>query len=210
MTKGKIILDIKEKYTHKYSKEDKQNSLYLNKRLFNTYNRIINKLENKKLEGVNVDLGSGNKGFTNYCESISISSTPYDYPQFNLEVDILPHNDASVDFVTLNAVIEHIKEPSHILKEIHRVLKKDGFVFIRTPNWQMDYKNFYNDPTHVKPYSPITMKNTLELAGFKIVFLEPGLIEKSWFWWDLPDFLKWKVCSYIKGGTKSILAVGKK
>lgn len=108
----------------------------------------------------------------------------------------------------MNAVIEHIKDPSSILKEIKRVLKNEGLLFIRTPNWQLDFKNFYNDPTHVKPYSPDTIKNTLKLAGFEVLFLEPGLVKKSTFWWKLPDKLKWKVASLIKGGTKSILVVG--
>lgn len=64
----------------------------------------------------------------------------------------------------MNAVIGHIKDPSSILKEIKRVLKNEGLLFIRTPNWQLDFKNFYNDPTHVKPYSPDTIKNTLNLV----------------------------------------------
>jgi len=72
----------------------------------------------------------------------------------------------------------------------------------------MDYKNFYNDPTHVKPYTPDTLENTLKLFGFDCIFLEPGLIEKSWFWWKLPDKIKWKIASIINGGTKSILCIG--
>jgi hypothetical protein len=74
----------------------------------------------------------------------------------------------------------------------------------------MDYKNFYNDPTHIKPYAPETLKNTLNLFGFDTIFLEPGLIEKSWFWWKLPNNIKWKIASLLKGGTKSILAIGVK
>ena len=69
-------------------------------------------------------------------------------------------------------------------------------------------KDFYNDPTHVKPYTPISLKRTLELYNVKVIFLEPGLIEKSWFWWQLPYKLKWSVASALIGGTKSIIAVG--
>ncbi len=202
-------MDIKTEYAVNHSKVNSQ-SLYLNERLFTTYNRITNKLLNKDLSGINIDLGSGDKGFTQYCKSIDIESFPYDYPYFNIEKDILEHESNSIDFVTLNAVIEHIEKPNHIFKEITRVLKDDGLVFIRTPNWQMDYKNFYNDPTHVKPYAPETLKNALELFGLKCIFLEPGLIEKSWFWWNLQDIIKWRVASLIGGGTKSILGVGMK
>ncbi|WP_022671244.1 class I SAM-dependent methyltransferase [Hippea alviniae] len=161
------------------------------------------------MKGVNIDLGSGDKGFSEYCKSIEIISYPCDYPNFDIEKDSIPHESESVDFITMNAVIEHVENPSNILSESFRVLKKGGFIFIRTPNWKMDWKDFYNDPTHVKPYSPETLKNTLELFNFDVIFLEPGLIEKSWFW-KLPNFLKWKIAAIIKGGTKSIIAVGKK
>ena len=199
-------MDIKKEYANDLAKP-KKDSIYLNKRLFDTYNNIVNLKLNKKLFGTNIDLGSGDKGFSEVCKINNIISYPYDYPEFDIEKDTLFQDDESVDFITMNAVIEHIKNPSNILKEIKRVLKNEGLLFIRTPNWQMDFKNFYNDPTHVKPYSPITMRNTLNLVGFEVLFLEPGLIKKSLFWWKLPDKLKWKIASMIKGGTKSILCV---
>lgn len=200
-------MDIKELYSIEHSK-DSDKALYLNERLFNTYNRIIKNVLNKNISGVNIDLGSGDKGFTRYLNKIGIESFPYDYPEFDIEKDNIPHFDESIDFITMNAVIEHIKDPSHIFGEIKRVLKNEGLIFIRTPNWKMDYKNFYNDPTHVKPYSPETLKNFLRLFDFEIIFLEPGLIEKSWFWWNLPNSIKWYLSSIIKGGTKSILCIG--
>ena len=199
-------MDIKKEYANDLAKP-KKDSIYLNKRLFDTYNNIVNLKLNKKLFGTNIDLGSGDKGFSEVCKINNIISYPYDYPEFDIEKDTLFQDDESVDFITMNAVIEHIKNPSNILKEIKRVLKNEGLLFIRTPNWQMDFKNFYNDPTHVKPYSPITIRNTLTLVGFEVLFLEPGLIKKSLFWWKLPDKLKWKIASMIKGGTKSILCV---
>ena len=202
-------LDLKELYAQNHTKVNKK-SLYLNQRLLDTYNTITNKLLHKNLVGVNLDLGSGDKGFSAVCEQNGIDSSPYDYPEFNLEQDILPHSNNSIDFITMNAVIEHIANPSHILGEIKRVLKKDGLLFIRTPNWQLDYKNFYNDPTHVKPYSPQTLKNTIHLAGLQTIFVEPGLICKHWLWWTLPENMKWKIASLIKGGTKSILLVAQK
>ncbi len=199
-------MDIKQEYAINHAKVNEK-SIYLNERLFFTYNNIVNIRLNKELNGKNIDLGSGDKGFSEVCRLRNIESFPHDYPSFDIEKDKLKHADNSIDFITMNAVIEHIKDPSHILREIKRVLKKDGLIFLRTPNWQMDFKNFYNDPTHVKPYSPMTIRLTLELAGFEIIFLEPGLIKKSMFWWSLPEKIKWKVASLIKGGTKSIMCV---
>jgi SAM-dependent methyltransferase len=202
-------MDLKELYSVQHSKASEK-TVYLNQRLFNTYNRIVQRVLNKNISGVNIDLGSGDEGFTKYLNKIGIESFPYDYPFFDMEKDMFNHIDNSIDFVTLNAVIEHIQKPEHIFSEIRRVLKTDGLVFIRTPNWQIDFKNFYNDPTHIKPYTPQTVKNFLTLFGFDVIFLEPGLIEKSWFWWTLPDSVKWKCASFIKGGTKSIIAIARK
>lgn len=200
-------MDLKEKYAQNHSIES-QNTLVLNKRLFSTYNRISLKKLNKELSGENIDLGSGDRGFSKYLETIDIISHPYDYPDFDIEKDNLVHADSSIDFVTMNAVIEHIQDPSNIFKEIFRVLKPDGILFVRTPNWKLSFKDFYNDPTHVKPYSPLTLKQTFELYNFEIILLEPGLIEKSWLWWRLPNNMKWLIASFISGGTKSILGAG--
>jgi hypothetical protein len=71
----------------------------------------------------------------------------------------------------------------------------------------MDYKNFYNDPTHVKPYTPTSLKQTFELYNLKTIFIKPGLIEKSWFWWQLPNKIKWFAASLINGGTKPIIGL---
>ena len=182
----------------------------LNIRLFNTYNRIAIKVVGKKLSGTNLDLGCGDKCFSQICESKGIESYGFDYPEFNLETDEIDFNGDSVDFATMNAVIEHISRPGHMLSEVKRLLKSGGLLFVRTPNWQRDFRDFYNDPTHIKPYTPTSLRITLELAGFSVMFLEPGLVEKSWFWWRLPGSIKWWIASRLRGGSRSILAMAQK
>ena len=97
-----------------------------------------------------------------------------------------------------------------MLSEVKRLLKSGGLLFIRTPDWQRDFRNFYNDPTHIKPYTSTSLRMTLELAGFSVIFLEPGLVEKSWFWWRLPGSIKWWIASRLYGGSRSILAMAQK
>ena len=38
------------------------------------------------------------------------------------------------DVVTMTDVFEHIPQPGRILKEVHRILKQDGILFIKVPN----------------------------------------------------------------------------
>lgn len=181
----------------------------LNQRLLDTYRTIATRIARTPLAGHHLDLGSGDRGFEQVCRQAGINSRGCDYPEFDLENDPLPGAAATVDFITLNAVFEHLAHPGHLLAEIKRVLKPEGLLFIRTPNWQMDYRNFYNDPTHVKPYTPRSLRSTLQLAGFTVLFLEPGLVQKSWFWWRLPEWLKWRAAARLPGGTKSIIVMAK-
>ena len=155
-----------------------------------------------------LDIGSGNRDFRVACAVDKMECQCLDYPFYNAETDNIPFEDKYFHVVTLNAVIEHIKDPSTMMSEIKRVLKPNGKLFIRTTNFQQDYKNFYNDPTHVKPYTPLGLQRLLELYGFDVIFCEPGLILKSKFWYHVP--FKWHIAKMLKGGTRSIIIVGKK
>ena len=47
-----------------------------------------------------------------------------------------------------------------------------------------------------------------ELYNLKTIFIEPGLIEKSWLWWQLPYKIKWFAASLPRNVTRSILGMG--
>jgi ubiquinone/menaquinone biosynthesis C-methylase UbiE len=62
--------------------------------------------------------------------------------QLRLEYE-LPFADESFDVVTLLAVLEHIEHEKLILKEIHRVLRKDGRLIITVPSvWSQSVLEF--------------------------------------------------------------------
>jgi hypothetical protein len=77
-------MEFKKKYALNHSIRADQ-SLYLNKRLFNTYNKITQKKLGTTLSGINVDFGCGDKDFTEYFKTIAIISCPYDYSYFDIE-----------------------------------------------------------------------------------------------------------------------------
>ncbi|KKO20381.1 MAG: two-component response regulator [Candidatus Brocadia fulgida] len=52
----------------------------------------------------------------------------------DINLEPLPYPDNSFDCITLIAVIEHLIDPYHSLKEITRVLKTGGTLIIGTPN----------------------------------------------------------------------------
>ena len=72
----------------------------------------------------------------------------------------------SFDVIMVAHILEHLHFPLILGSEIRRVLKKGGRVYVETPNWtsvfvpSFGYKrhlvgtfNFFDDHTHVKPWS---------------------------------------------------------
>lgn len=62
----------------------------------------------------------------------------------------LPFNNQTFDSVLLDNVLEHIKDPDLLLKEIRRVLKPKGVLLIGVPGvWgykeDLDHKTFYDE-----------------------------------------------------------------
>ena len=45
----------------------------------------------------------------------------------------LPYSDNSVDSITIEDVLEHIKNPQRVVDEIARVMKPGGYVYAATP-----------------------------------------------------------------------------
>lgn len=60
----------------------------------------------------------------------------------------LPFSDNSFDGVVIEVVLEHIREPEKVIYEIHRVLKKNGYVYSVVPfmhpyhGYPGDYRRF--------------------------------------------------------------------
>jgi len=76
-------------------------------------------------------------GFVVTCGDFN--SERSDYVYVNMEQK-LPFEDESFDFVTCMEGIEHVINPSKLVEELSRVVKKGGHVIITMPNVQ----NFYS------------------------------------------------------------------
>jgi len=64
--------------------------------------------------------------------------------------------DSEFDEVYCSHVLEHLDDPNNAMREIHRILKKGGMVFIRVPHFTSIYA--FMDPTHKSFYSYFTFE----------------------------------------------------
>jgi len=92
-------------------------------------------------EGLVLNIGSGNSPRKDGVLNVDMM----DYENVDIVCDIhdLPFKDNSIDAVMSLAVLEHVREPPVVLKEVHRVLKPGGRVFSVIPFMQ---------PFHASPH----------------------------------------------------------
>lgn len=90
----------------------------------------------------------------------------------DLELGNLPFNDNIFDIVFSKSVLEHIHKPEHYLNEIMRVLKPGGKIIVLVPDWYTQMYIFYDDFSHVQPYTKRGLHDTLCVFGFEKVRTE--------------------------------------
>ena len=107
--------------------------------------------------------------------ALDIEDLNFDKDKFNFEND-------TFDLVVSLAVLEHLNNPYLFLNEIKRVLKNKSYIFLSTPNWKYSKNFFFDDVTHVKPYSPESLNEILKITGFNNIQILPNLRCKSKWW----------------------------
>jgi 2-polyprenyl-3-methyl-5-hydroxy-6-metoxy-1,4-benzoquinol methylase len=128
-----------------------------------------------------LDVGCGRGGFLELMErenpriatiGIDLGSPPDYLAQGGMlrgSALSLPFADGSFDVVTCAHVIEHLHDPVACVRELVRVCRPGGAIYIETPSpraaWMPLFNVFWDDPTHVRPYSRTGLERLLEIAG---------------------------------------------
>jgi len=127
------------------------------------------------LAGMHVaDLGCGDQYLKKSFEKRGASYRGVDVDECDFEVDSLPLANESCDIVVSMSVIEHLRDPGNFLSEVKRILKDGSALWMDTPDIQACGGNFWNDPTHVHPYTRVSIKMLLEMSGYKDVLVTPN------------------------------------
>lgn len=150
---------------------------------------------NKKVLDLGCGTGYGSRLLYragNKVYGVDVSAKAIDYAKRNYpgpeyiccSAEKLPFENNYFDAVTAFEVIEHVEDAEMVLDEIQRVLKKDGDLFISTPNPRhlgSALKHFllgkpYSEKVHmdniyhVKEFTYDEFRNFLQNNGFKIIF----------------------------------------
>jgi hypothetical protein len=101
-----------------------------------------------------IELGCGNHPAPGYTHCDKIKHSPHVDLAFDLEQIPWPFEDASVDEILAIDVFEHLRpwvvDVRGWLDECWRILKLDGVLRMRLPQWTNHYS--YRDPTHYRVF----------------------------------------------------------
>jgi SAM-dependent methyltransferase len=89
----------------------------------------------------------------------------------DLQADLerMPIDNSSYDLIICTQVLEHVRHPGVVCKELFRMLKAGGHLLITVPQGQ----EMHDLPNHYFNYTYYGIRLVLEEAGFEIVKIEP-------------------------------------
>ena len=163
--------------------------LYLVKliKLFIKNNHNLSNFD-KEIKAINIyDIGCGPcsyffsntfKGFKLNYTGIDINYTFKDHIEkfggslikANLENKLSMIESNTANIIICSHVIEHIKNTESFISEMYRILSPKGLIFIRTPDIEKVKFEFFDDYTHVRPYTPNSLKCCLLSSNFEVIY----------------------------------------
>lgn len=103
--------------------------------------------------------------------------------------DLAPHQ--SFDVITMWHYLEHDYDPQHTLKKLAQHSHPQSKLIIEVPNYdswsrrkQGNHWGGYHSPRHTVLYTPQTLKEMLELSGWKVLKMQTyGTMDPFIVWW---------------------------
>lgn len=81
----------------------------------------------------------------------------------------LPFLDNTFDVIYNKSFMEHLTHPDVFLREAHRVLKPGGLILCLIPDWESNYKIYFDDFTHRTPFTKPSLEDIYKICDFEDV-----------------------------------------
>ena len=138
------------------------------------YDHVALEVIDRHAGGLVLDCGAGLR-HTDYAHVVNYEIVPYDSTDVLGVAEQLPFADASFDAVLSLNVLEHVKDPFQAAREIMRVLKPGGEVFVVAPFLQPlhGYPHHYYNMTGeglVNLFEPLQDKRVMRYGAMHPVF----------------------------------------
>ena len=148
-------------FSHSSDSEFAQEQMHassLRAKLFNLGSRVINSdytpvdqlkefVQEIPAGAVVFELGAGSRRLREDFVNLDL----FDFPNVDVMSDIqaTPLAEATVDYVVLDTVLEHVPDPQRVVREVHRILKPGGRLLCITPF----IFNYHGYPNHYCNFS---------------------------------------------------------
>lgn len=90
--------------------------------------KFVSQLETGK---VIINVGSGPQILRS--DVVNIDFAPFPGVNIRASAEALPFGDSSVDVAICDNVLDHVQDPKIVVKELSRVLKRGGLIYVGTP-----------------------------------------------------------------------------
>lgn len=216
-----IFISVKIGFARKEKSIDIENGfLHRNYRRHHELVKMIeDKVKNKNVAVLDIGCGGGNlikllkakKYLDLYgCDWIEKTSPDYKYLKVDLnEEGLSVYADSTFDLVIASDVLEHMENPARILREIHRITKPTGHIFITIPNCWNIYERYYflltgnssryqserrSSPNgHISFFTRNIMESLADRASLKLIELNGSY---CFFWGHFWNDFKHPLLSY--------------
>lgn len=164
-----------------------------------TLDRLVKRLKKEMPEGYMLDMGCGrgdflkvakDQGYKVQGSDLSTAPSPHeDVPIFSGFLKDANFPSAEFDIIVTRNTLEHIFDPNEDLREINRVLRPGGLLYVKVPHvkyeegWRckafFGFKSLFTPPVHLNHFSTSTLGGILERNGFEVISWESEKPSKS-------------------------------
>jgi SAM-dependent methyltransferase len=164
-----------------------------------TLERLVGRLKKEMPNGHMLDMGCGrgdflkvaqDQGYTVQGSDLSTAPSPHkDIPIFQGFLMDANFGTEQFDIIVTRNTLEHIFDPNEDLRELNRILKPGGLLYVKVPHvkyeegWRcrafFGFKSLFTPPVHLNHFSTGTLSGILKRNGFEVITWESEKPSKS-------------------------------